>query len=69
MRYLIGDADGIQGSGWKTTLKKDKDRKSVDWEAVAREVAPSEDHLVLSVESHTIITPGSRRFLFHTKKQ
>jgi putative phage-type endonuclease len=56
---LIGDADGLQGDGWKVTHRLVKGRAKTDWEAVAMEAgAPNE-----LIRKHTTIGAGYRRFL------
>jgi putative phage-type endonuclease len=62
-KETIGDHAGIQGDGWKITWKRSRDSESVDWEAVARDLAISDTVLEAAVREHKSIRPGSRRFL------
>ncbi len=58
LKALIGDADGIQGTGWRALWKLAKGSIKVDWEAVAKE-ANAPDELI---QKFTRLTKGSRRF-------
>lgn len=39
LKAVIGDAEGLAGSGWKATWKLAKGRVVTDWQAVAAEIA------------------------------
>lgn len=63
MRELIGDMEGVQGSGWKCTWKAPKASACVDWEALAAELqVPAE-----LIQKHSAPKKCSRRFLFTHK--
>jgi predicted phage-related endonuclease len=58
LKALIGEADGIQGAGWRALWKLAKGSVKIDWEAVAKEAnAPQE-----LIQKFTRLTKGSRRF-------
>ncbi len=58
LKEIIGDADGIQGNGWKALWRATKGGTSTDWEALAKELnAPPE-----LIQKHTRLTAGQRRF-------
>lgn len=59
LKAIIGEAEGIQGVCGKVTWRLTKDSTKVEWEAVARALNAPAD----LVAQHTIIKPGSRRFL------
>lgn len=59
IKAAIGDHAGLLTPYGTVTWKRTKDRRYVDWEAVATELGPTM-HLV---DSHTTIKPGVRRFL------
>lgn len=63
LREQIGDAEGIQGAGWKCTWKAPKPTKKVDWEAVAQDLCVDE----MTIARHTTEKQNSRRFLFTQK--
>jgi len=59
LKAIIGEAEGIQGICGKVTWKSAKDSAKTDWEAVVKSLNPPAELIV----EHTIIKPGSRRFL------
>lgn len=59
LEVLIGEADGIEGDGWRITWRRTKGRASTDWEAIVTELAVPQD----VIARHTRISGGSRRFL------
>lgn len=56
---LIGDADGMEGDGWRITNRSVKGRAKTDWEAVAKAAGASEK----LIQQHTNRGAGYRRFL------
>jgi predicted phage-related endonuclease len=52
------DATYLIGPGFKISHKKTKDRRTIKWMNVARELNASEN----LIESHSKVTPGGRRF-------
>ena len=77
LKLSIGDAEGIQGTGWRISWKNDPSKVKIDWQAVARELAsthPDSTVLARAVSNFTTTAPGSRRFLprldaLHTEKE
>lgn len=59
IKSVIGDADGIEGDGFKITWRAAKDSQRVEWEKVARDAGASAD----LIAKHTTTKPGSRRLL------
>lgn len=55
---LIGEADGIEGDGWRITHKFTKGKTKTDWEALARELGATDAF----IQRHTVIAPGFRTF-------
>ena len=41
LKAIIGEAEGIEGVGWKITWKNTKDSLSTDWEALAMSLNPT----------------------------
>lgn len=35
LRFLIGDHDGIEGTGWRATYRRNRDSERTDWKSVA----------------------------------
>ena len=73
LKASIGDLAGIEGRGWKATWKKAKDRASVEWEGVARNLAQAlgdkgADALSRQIEAHTTTKAGSRVFRIKEEK-
>lgn len=64
LKALIGEAEGMKGTNGCITWKAAKGSLKTDWEALAKELNPSED----LVQKHSRITQGSRRFLFKESK-
>jgi putative phage-type endonuclease len=56
----IGSHAGITSIYGKVSYKASKPTESIDWEAVARELSPIIDPLIIA--RHTTMKPGSRRF-------
>jgi len=77
MKLSIGEAEGIQGDGWRIAWKNDPAKAKVDWQAVAHELAsthPNSTVLARAVAQFTTTAPGPRRFLprleaLHTEKE
>jgi putative phage-type endonuclease len=63
LRELIGEAEGLQGAGWRCTWKAPKPSNVVDWQSIAAEVG-APDALIAK---HTRPKQNSRRFLFTQK--
>ncbi len=59
LKAIIGEAEGIQGVCGKATWRLTKESTKVEWEAVARALSAPAD----LIAQHTIVKPGSRRFL------
>jgi predicted phage-related endonuclease len=59
LKAHLGDAEGLQGNGFKLTWRKTKDSTRIDWEGVAKALNPPEQ----IVKAHTSVSPGVRRFL------
>lgn len=66
VKAAIGENDGILAPTAKITWKKSKDSEKVNWEGIARELAPQVP--VPLIEKHTEVKPGSRRFLVAPSK-
>jgi putative phage-type endonuclease len=62
IKARMGAAALVEGPGWRITWKNAKDSKVIDWEAVARDIAPPK-RLEAAIKAHTTTKPGSRRFL------
>lgn len=62
----MGDAAKLVGDGWSITWKSTKDRETVDWEAVAREMAKdvglTAEALGARIAARTVTRPGYRPF-------
>jgi predicted phage-related endonuclease len=56
---LIGDADGLEGQGWRVTHTLVKGRTATDWEAVCAEARVPQ----ALIQKHTRVGAGYRRFL------
>ncbi|MCL2669874.1 MAG: YqaJ viral recombinase family protein [Syntrophaceae bacterium] len=65
LKARIGGAAGIVGGIGKVTWKKSKDSLSTDWKAVVQELVPPSS----LIAKHSVIKPGSRRFLPTLAKQ
>lgn len=67
LKASIGDADGIQGPGWKFTYKRSKDSEVTDFAAMLEELLVLHPELAEEArrlrESNTMTRPGARRFL------
>lgn len=71
LKEMIGESPGIEGEGWRVTWKRSRDRVTVDWEAVARELwslrammgTYDDEHFAEVIGQRTARSPGSRRFL------
>jgi putative phage-type endonuclease len=66
MKLSIGEAEGIQGPGFRVTWKNDRPKVKVDWPAVARELSATHQDstaLARAVAEFTTTAPGVRRFL------
>lgn len=67
-KAAIGDADGIEGVGWRATWKRTKDSEKTDWEAVANALCDlggfSRSDMDSVIATHTTIKEGYRRFTF-----
>lgn len=59
IKTAIGDASGIRGAWGQITWKATKDRREIDWEAIARAAGATDD----LIAKHTTTKPGARRFL------
>lgn len=66
MKLAIGEAQGIQGEGWRATWKRAKDSSVTDWESVVKHL-PQDDHIKNLVRGATRSKAGTRRFLFKTE--
>ena len=69
VKLFIGDAAGVESTGFRATWKNSKDSEKTDWEALALKMInhlPAKDREWV-LDKYTTLNPGSRRFLF-TKK-
>jgi putative phage-type endonuclease len=80
LKRIIGENAGVESAAFRVLWKLSKGRRSVDWEAMARELAhdiagelatsPTEQEEITrseierGIEKHTKQTEGSRRFTF-----
>lgn len=66
LKNIIGDASGIEGSGYKITWKQSKGRTVIDYDAVLHDLSSvvAQDILMPTIKRHTYVKPGSRRFIF-----
>lgn len=76
LKELIGDAEGMDGDGWRATWKSARGRTYTDWQAVARDIhlaylAECDRARARSIEefvaSHTEVGSGSRPWRFTTR--
>lgn len=57
LAFLLGDAEGSRGAGWKVTLKHQGGGSPVtNWEALAKELSPPET----LIKKHTTVSKGFR---------
>lgn len=59
LKAILGDAEGMQGNGWKILFRANKDSVKVDWKAIAAEVGVPA-HIQ---EKHTRPSQGPRKFI------
>jgi putative phage-type endonuclease len=59
IKARIADAAGIRGAWGQITWKATKDRREIDWEAIAREAGATDE----IIQKHTHAKAGARRFL------
>jgi predicted phage-related endonuclease len=59
LKAIIGEAEGIQGQGWKATWKATKGTTVTDWRALAEHLNPTP----MDIARYTTTKAGVRRFL------
>lgn len=71
LKAIVGDCGGMEGPWGKITWRKAKDSQTVDWKALAEELLFTFDELIIQdyKRKHTIIKPGSRRWLPRFSKE
>ncbi len=63
LKASIGEAEGLEGEGFRVTWKATRPSKKTDWKGVVHQL-PQSDELRQLVARNTTETAGVRRFLF-----